>query len=122
MAAGNFLSGPTEGSGRWSVRPTTLPLSPLFVKACLFNCFSLLRFDRHNIVVLASGDAAINFERSFSDEPAWCIMMKEVWNDMTGESNGSQTPNHENLANSYVPVETFSSVPPAKELCWEVYL
>eukprot|EP01084_Bolivina_argentea_P030290 56152_1 len=94
MAAKNFLLGPTEGNGRW--------------------------FDRHNIVVLASGDAAINFERSFSDEPAWCMMMQEVWNGMTGESNGSQPLSHQNFAQSYVPVETFSNVSPAKELCWEL--
>ncbi len=73
-------------------------------------------------MVLASGDAAINFERSFSDEPAWCMMMQEVWNGMTGESNGSQPLSHQNFAQSYVPVETFSNVSPAKELCWEVYM
>ncbi len=133
MAAEKFLLGTTGGEGRWLGGPTTLQLSSLFVKvAYLLVVFSLLlRFDRHNIVVLSTGDAAINFERSFSDEPAWYMMMQEVWNDMTGaESNGgqrnggAQTLSHENIAaaaQSYLPVvETFANVSPAKELCWEV--
>ncbi len=112
-----------------------IPVKAEAVAAYLIVAFYfILRFDRHNIIVLSTGDAAINFERSFSDEPAWCMMMQEVWNDMTaaesnnggGQTNGRngvQTLSHEKItsAQTYVPVvETFANGSPAKELCWDV--
>lgn len=69
-------------------------------------------FDKHQLVVLPSGDMAMNYEHSYSDGVTWCRGLGEVWHDMYGVTAKRirQLPT----------VATHDSVPPPQELQWKL--
>eukprot|EP00611_Tribonema_gayanum_P024891 TRINITY_DN5571_c0_g5_i2.p1 TRINITY_DN5571_c0_g5~~TRINITY_DN5571_c0_g5_i2.p1 ORF type:complete len:610 (+),score=168.31 TRINITY_DN5571_c0_g5_i2:92-1831(+) len=69
-------------------------------------------FDKHQLCVLPSGAAAVNFEHSYSDGMAWCRNLGEVWHDIYGVPSKN--------VRTLAEVPTHDTHPQAKELTWKL--
>eukprot|EP00611_Tribonema_gayanum_P024889 TRINITY_DN5571_c0_g2_i1.p1 TRINITY_DN5571_c0_g2~~TRINITY_DN5571_c0_g2_i1.p1 ORF type:complete len:669 (+),score=125.01 TRINITY_DN5571_c0_g2_i1:127-2133(+) len=69
-------------------------------------------FDKHQLCVLPSGAAAVNFEHSYSDGMAWCRNLGQVWHDMYS------VPSRTVKRLPAVPTHTWPV--PVRELHWEL--